>query len=137
MFNVKGCLLVRQSFFDNNLRNFTNVGGGVLGCRGFHSSFRTSHVRLSLNIGGKKKKERKNKNTFAIIQDMLICHGGTITNMCSNSIIQVEYGVNIANITNNFTIGDRERVLVPITIHIMHTKLLLIFTGVLTLLRRL
>ncbi|XP_022866891.1 protein argonaute 4-like isoform X1 [Olea europaea var. sylvestris] len=46
----KGCLLVRQSFFDNNPRNFTDVGGGVLGCRGFHSSFRTSQGGLSLNI---------------------------------------------------------------------------------------
>nr|XP_018674223.1 PREDICTED: protein argonaute 4B-like [Musa acuminata subsp. malaccensis]XP_018674224.1 PREDICTED: protein argonaute 4B-like [Musa acuminata subsp. malaccensis] len=46
----QGCLLVRQSFFQNNPRNFTDIGGGVLGCRGFHSSFRTSQGGLSLNI---------------------------------------------------------------------------------------
>ncbi|KAG7947378.1 hypothetical protein I3843_14G091600 [Carya illinoinensis] len=46
----QGCLLVRQSFFHNNPRNFADVGGGVLGCRGFHSSFRTSQGGLSLNI---------------------------------------------------------------------------------------
>ncbi|PKI73285.1 protein argonaute 4-like isoform X2 [Punica granatum] len=46
----QGCLLVRQSFFQNDPRNFTDVGGGVLGCRGFHSSFRTSQGGLSLNI---------------------------------------------------------------------------------------
>ncbi|KAI3419057.1 uncharacterized protein J3R85_013388 [Psidium guajava] len=46
----QGCLLVRQSFFHNDPRNFTDVGGGVLGCRGFHSSFRTSQGGLSLNI---------------------------------------------------------------------------------------
>ncbi|KAM7497011.1 hypothetical protein LguiA_021425 [Lonicera macranthoides] len=46
----QGCLLVRQSFFHNDPRNFTDVGGGVLGCRGFHSSFRTTQGGLSLNI---------------------------------------------------------------------------------------
>ncbi|XP_057953427.1 protein argonaute 4-like [Malania oleifera] len=46
----QGCLLVRQSFFHNDPRNFADVGGGVLGCRGFHSSFRTTQGGLSLNI---------------------------------------------------------------------------------------
>ncbi|XWS74255.1 hypothetical protein CRYUN_Cryun02cG0199900 [Craigia yunnanensis] len=46
----QGCLLVRQSFFQNNPDNFTDIGGGVLGCRGFHSSFRTTQGGLSLNI---------------------------------------------------------------------------------------
>lgn len=46
----QGCLLVRQSFFQNNPSNFTEIGGGVLGCRGFHSSFRPTQGGLSLNI---------------------------------------------------------------------------------------
>ncbi|KAI7993599.1 Protein argonaute 16 [Camellia lanceoleosa] len=46
----RGCLLVRQSFFHDDSRNFTNVGGGVTGCRGFHSSFRPTHGGLSLNM---------------------------------------------------------------------------------------
>nr|KAJ0219261.1 hypothetical protein LSAT_V11C300133490 [Lactuca sativa] len=46
----QGCLLVRQSFFHNDVKNFADVGGGVLRCRGFHSSFRTSQGGLSLNI---------------------------------------------------------------------------------------
>ncbi|KAE8037699.1 hypothetical protein FH972_010266 [Carpinus fangiana] len=46
----QGCLLVRQSFFHNDPKNFAEVGGGVLGCRGFHSSFRTTQGGLSLNI---------------------------------------------------------------------------------------
>ncbi|XP_019155598.1 PREDICTED: protein argonaute 4-like [Ipomoea nil] len=46
----QGCLLVRQSFFHNDPKNFADVGGGVLGCRGFHSSFRTAQDGLSLNI---------------------------------------------------------------------------------------
>ncbi|XP_071932116.1 protein argonaute 4A-like [Coffea arabica] len=46
----QGCLLVRQSFFHNQPRNFTDIGGGVLGCRGFHSSFRATQGGLSLNI---------------------------------------------------------------------------------------
>ncbi|KAL8545005.1 hypothetical protein ACS0TY_005275 [Phlomoides rotata] len=46
----QGCLLVRQSFFHNDPKNFTEVGGGILGCRGFHSSFRATQSGLSLNI---------------------------------------------------------------------------------------
>ncbi|XP_038901423.1 protein argonaute 4-like [Benincasa hispida] len=46
----QGCLLVRQSFFHNDPNSCTDVGGGVLGCRGFHSSFRTTQSGLSLNI---------------------------------------------------------------------------------------
>ncbi|KAM5551204.1 protein argonaute 4A-like [Rosa sericea] len=46
----QGCLLVRQSFFHNNPRNFIELGGGVLGCRGFHSSFRATQGGLSLNM---------------------------------------------------------------------------------------
>ncbi|AQK89302.1 putative argonaute family protein isoform X1 [Zea mays] len=46
----QGCLLVRQSFFHNNPSNFVDLGGGVVGCRGFHSSFRATQSGLSLNI---------------------------------------------------------------------------------------
>lgn len=44
-------MLVRQSFFRGDRGNFVDLGGGVLGCRGLHSSFRTSQGGLSLNIG--------------------------------------------------------------------------------------
>ncbi|KAK4375690.1 hypothetical protein RND71_006367 [Anisodus tanguticus] len=47
--NIRGCLLVRQSFFHYDSKNFADVGGGVLGCGGFHSSFRTTQSGLSLN----------------------------------------------------------------------------------------
>lgn len=47
----QGCLLVRQSFFHNDVQNFVHIGGGVTGVRGFHSSFRTTQGGLSLNIG--------------------------------------------------------------------------------------
>ncbi|XP_024197291.1 protein argonaute 4A [Rosa chinensis] len=46
----QGCLLVRQSFFHNNPRNFIELGGGVLGYRGFHSSFWATQGGLSLNM---------------------------------------------------------------------------------------
>ncbi|TVT97533.1 hypothetical protein EJB05_57220, partial [Eragrostis curvula] len=46
----QGCLIVRQSFFHNNPSNFVDLGGGVTGCRGFHSSFRGTQSGLSLNI---------------------------------------------------------------------------------------
>lgn len=50
-FMCRGCLLVRQSFFHNEPRNFVDLGGGVSGCRGFHSSFRATQGGLSLNMG--------------------------------------------------------------------------------------
>ncbi|KAG8363748.1 hypothetical protein BUALT_Bualt19G0054500 [Buddleja alternifolia] len=46
----QGCLLVRQAFFHNEPRNFVDLGGGVVGCRGFHSSFRATQGGLSLNM---------------------------------------------------------------------------------------
>ncbi|CAH1444767.1 unnamed protein product [Lactuca virosa] len=46
----RGCLLVKQSFFHDDSRNITDIGGGVTGCRGFHSSFHPTHGGLSLNM---------------------------------------------------------------------------------------
>lgn len=46
----QGCLLVKQSFFYNNPSCFVDLGGGVMGCRGFHSSFRGTQSGLSLNV---------------------------------------------------------------------------------------
>lgn len=46
----QGCLLVRQSFFHNDPTNCEPVGGNILGCRGFHSSFRTTQGGMSLNM---------------------------------------------------------------------------------------
>ncbi|XP_009769203.1 protein argonaute 16 [Nicotiana sylvestris] len=46
----RGCLLVRQSFFHDDSRNFTDVGGGVMGCKGLHSSFRPTLDGLTLNM---------------------------------------------------------------------------------------
>ncbi|XP_042377619.1 protein argonaute 16-like isoform X1 [Zingiber officinale] len=46
----RGCLLIKQSFFDGNHANFVDLGGGVTGCRGIHTSFRTTGAGLSLNI---------------------------------------------------------------------------------------
>ncbi|KAJ9190567.1 hypothetical protein P3X46_001754 [Hevea brasiliensis] len=34
------------------------------------------------------------KNLMAILRDVVICYDGTVRNVCSNSIIQFEYGVN-------------------------------------------
>ncbi|KAL3537763.1 hypothetical protein ACH5RR_001129 [Cinchona calisaya] len=34
------------------------------------------------------------KNLMAILRDVVICYDGTVRNMCSNSVIQFEYGVN-------------------------------------------
>ncbi|XP_028802604.1 protein argonaute 4A-like [Neltuma alba] len=46
----RGCLLVRQSFFHDKVENYRDIGGGVQGCRGFHSSFRATQGGLSLNV---------------------------------------------------------------------------------------
>ncbi|KAM1589419.1 hypothetical protein ACFX10_028313 [Malus domestica] len=34
------------------------------------------------------------KNLMAILRDVVICYDGTVRNVCSNSVIQFEYGVN-------------------------------------------
>uniref|UniRef100_A0A0D9XB38 Piwi domain-containing protein n=1 Tax=Leersia perrieri TaxID=77586 RepID=A0A0D9XB38_9ORYZ len=46
----RGCLLVRQSFFSDDFKNLVDLTGGVSGCRGLHSSFRTTIGGLSLNM---------------------------------------------------------------------------------------
>uniref|UniRef100_A0A1J3FU44 Protein argonaute 4 n=1 Tax=Noccaea caerulescens TaxID=107243 RepID=A0A1J3FU44_NOCCA len=46
----QGCLLVRQSFFHNDISNQEPVGGNIMGCRGYHSSFRTTQGGMSLNM---------------------------------------------------------------------------------------
>ncbi|KAH9675035.1 protein argonaute 4A [Citrus sinensis] len=53
----QGCFLVRQSFFQNEPRSFFDLGGGVLGCWGFHSSFQATQGGLSLNIGVKDRND--------------------------------------------------------------------------------
>ncbi|XP_030520851.1 protein argonaute 4-like [Rhodamnia argentea] len=78
----QGCLLVRQSFFHNDPRNFTDVGGGVLGCRGFHSSFRTSQGGLSLNID--------------VSTTMIIQPGPVVEFLMANQKVQDPYSVDWA-----------------------------------------
>ncbi|KAF2292326.1 hypothetical protein GH714_019242 [Hevea brasiliensis] len=43
-------LPLRQTFFHDDPKNFTDVGGGITGVRGYHSSFRTTQGGLSLNM---------------------------------------------------------------------------------------
>ncbi|KAJ9565612.1 hypothetical protein OSB04_001578 [Centaurea solstitialis] len=38
------------------------------------------------------------KNLMAILRDVVICYDGTVRNVCSNSIIQFEYGVKTQNL---------------------------------------
>ncbi|KAF3334610.1 protein argonaute 16-like protein [Carex littledalei] len=45
-----GCLVVRQSFFNGDPKNLTDLEGGVTACRGFHSSFNTTSGGLSFNM---------------------------------------------------------------------------------------
>ncbi|TQD81262.1 hypothetical protein C1H46_033194 [Malus baccata] len=37
------------------------------------------------------------KNLMAILRDVVICYDGTVRNVCSNSVIQFEYGVNVGS----------------------------------------
>ncbi|XP_074307766.1 protein argonaute 6-like [Silene latifolia] len=46
----KGCLLVRQSYFKDDSSNIFEIGEGVLGLRGYHSSFHMTRGGLSLNL---------------------------------------------------------------------------------------
>ncbi|KAF7836221.1 DNA-directed RNA polymerase V subunit 1-like isoform X1 [Senna tora] len=41
------------------------------------------------------------KNLMAILRDVVICYDGTVRNVCSNSIIQFEYGVNAGDLNQH------------------------------------
>ncbi|CAI9757220.1 unnamed protein product [Fraxinus pennsylvanica] len=83
----RDCLLVRHSFFDNNPRNFIDVGGGVLGCRGFHSSFRTSQGGLPLNI---------DVSTTLIIQPGLV-----VDFLIASRNVKDPFSIDFAKVMNN------------------------------------
>ncbi|KAF8395625.1 hypothetical protein HHK36_019576 [Tetracentron sinense] len=78
----QGCLLVRQSFFHNDPRNFTDLGGGVLGCRGFHSSFRATQGGLSLNID--------------VSTTMIIQPGPVVDFLIANQNVRDPFGIDFA-----------------------------------------
>ncbi|CAI9112935.1 OLC1v1013446C1 [Oldenlandia corymbosa var. corymbosa] len=46
------------------------------------------------------------KNLMAILRDVVICYDGTVRNVCSNSIIQFEYGTNGFMFSNEFGAGE-------------------------------
>ncbi|XP_009763095.1 protein argonaute 4B-like isoform X2 [Nicotiana sylvestris] len=46
----RNCLLLRQSYFSNEIRNFMDLTGGILGLRGFHSSFQSVQGGLFFNL---------------------------------------------------------------------------------------
>ena len=64
------------------------------------------------------------KNLMANLRDVVICYDGTVRNVCSNSIIQFEYGVKTRiNPQRFFPTGELVGVLAATA---MHTKLFLI-----------
>ncbi|XP_059304049.1 protein argonaute 4B-like [Lycium ferocissimum] len=46
----RNCLLLCQSYFPNEMKNFMDLTGGILGCRGFHSSFQSVQGGLFFNL---------------------------------------------------------------------------------------
>nr|XP_025885826.1 protein argonaute 4A-like [Solanum lycopersicum] len=46
----RNSLLLRQSYFPNEMKNFMDLTGGILGCRGFHSSFQSVQGGLYFNL---------------------------------------------------------------------------------------
>lgn len=47
------------------------------------------------------------KNLMAILRDVVICYDGTVRNVCSNSVIQFEYGTQTGSIAQNlFAAGE-------------------------------
>ncbi|KAI3925181.1 hypothetical protein MKW92_000735, partial [Papaver armeniacum] len=47
-FDYRSCLLIRQSLYLGDARNFVSVGGGITEVRRFHSSFHTTQSGLTL-----------------------------------------------------------------------------------------
>ncbi|KAL1225888.1 Protein argonaute 4 [Cardamine amara subsp. amara] len=75
----QGCLLVRQSFFHNDPSNCESVGGNILGCRGFHSSFRTTQGGMSLNMD--------------VTTTMIIKPGPVVDFLIANQNVRDPYGI--------------------------------------------
>lgn len=75
----QGCLLVRQSFFHNNPRNFADLGGGVMGCGGFHSSFRATQKGLSLNMD--------------VSTTMIVKPGPVVAFLCANQNVREHHQI--------------------------------------------
>ncbi|CAL0328767.1 unnamed protein product [Lupinus luteus] len=47
------------------------------------------------------------KNLMAILRDVVVCYDGTVRNVCSNSVIQFEYGIQAGDTTQNlFPAGE-------------------------------
>ncbi|KAM3319221.1 protein argonaute 4B [Capsicum chacoense] len=46
----RNCIMLRQSYFPNEIKNFMDLTGGILGCRGYHSSFQSVQGGLFLNL---------------------------------------------------------------------------------------
>ncbi|KAK4362551.1 hypothetical protein RND71_017792 [Anisodus tanguticus] len=46
----RNCLLLRQSYFPNEIKNLMDLTGGIHGCRGFHSSFQSIQGGLFCNL---------------------------------------------------------------------------------------
>ncbi|MCD9643066.1 hypothetical protein HAX54_030183 [Datura stramonium] len=46
----RDCLLLRQSYFPNKIKNLLDLTGGILGCRGFRSSFQSVQGGLFFNL---------------------------------------------------------------------------------------
>ncbi|KAJ8553965.1 hypothetical protein K7X08_024643 [Anisodus acutangulus] len=46
----RNCLLLRQSYFPNEIKNLMGLTGGIHGCRGFHSSFQSIQGGLFCNL---------------------------------------------------------------------------------------
>ncbi|PIA48671.1 hypothetical protein AQUCO_01400922v1 [Aquilegia coerulea] len=78
----QNCLLVRQSFFHNIPKNFVDLGGGVSGCRGFHSSFRATQGGLSLNVD--------------VSTTMIVQPGPVVDFLIANQNVRDPYGIDWA-----------------------------------------
>ncbi|RZC92469.1 hypothetical protein C5167_041814 [Papaver somniferum] len=50
-FDCRVCLLIKQSLYLGDARNFVSVGGGITEVRRFHSSFHTAQSGLTLTKG--------------------------------------------------------------------------------------
>jgi len=92
-----------QSKYPTNLLNYPSAQYGLIQSCFFHGldayeemahSISTREV-IMRSSGGLSEPGTLFKNLMAILRDVVICYDGTVRNVCSNSIIQFEYGVKV------------------------------------------
>ncbi|PHT86167.1 hypothetical protein T459_08273 [Capsicum annuum] len=87
----RNCIMLRQSYFPNEIKNFMDLTGGILGCRGYHSSFQSVQGGLFLNL---------DTSTTTVIQP-----GPLVNFLMANQNVETPFKIDWAKVASAFNIS--------------------------------